>query len=110
MNNTNFLFEDKLTWESPSEGVNRQIMGYNSDLMMVKISFEKGAIGAIHSHQHSQSSYVVSGKFEVEIAGKKSVLNSGDGFFVDPNIQHGVICLESGILIDTFAPMREDFI
>jgi len=27
-----------------------------------------------------------------------------------PNLPHGCICLEAGILIDTFSPIREDFL
>ena len=34
----------------------------------------------------------------------------GDGYFVAPNLPHGCVCLEAGVLIDTFSPMREDFL
>ena len=37
------------------------------------------------------------------------ILNKGDGFFAQPNIEHGVVCLDEGILIDSFTPYREDF-
>jgi quercetin dioxygenase-like cupin family protein len=85
-------------------------MGYESDIMLVKVNFEKGAIGYKHAHHHQQVSYVVDGKFEVEIDGKKEVLVSGDAFVIPSNIEHGAVCLEKGVLIDTFSPMREDFI
>jgi len=29
---------------------------------------------------------------------------------VHSNLVHGVVCLEKGVLIDVFNPMREDFI
>lgn len=51
-----------------------------------------------------------SGIFEVEIGGEKRVLKAGDGFLAPSNVPHGVVCLESGVLIDVFTPMREDFI
>jgi quercetin dioxygenase-like cupin family protein len=53
---------------------------------------------------------VHSGSFEVEVAGEKQVLNAGDVFFVPSNLIHGVVCLEAGMLLDVFSPMREDFI
>ncbi len=106
----NFLRESELAWESPAEGLKRQILGYDDELMLVKIVFDKGAVGALHCHPHSQSSYVVSGVFEVEINAQRRTLSAGDGFYVEPNAQHGVVCLEAGTLIDTFAPMREDFL
>ena len=35
---------------------------------------------------------------------------AGDGYYVAPNLPHGCVCLEAGVLIDTFTPMREDFL
>lgn len=105
-----FLFAKEIAIESPSTGITRQIMGYNEEIMLVKVIFEKGAIGYVHQHFHSQSSYIVSGKFEIEINNEKQILEAGDGFFVAPNIPHGALCLESGILIDSFSPARADFL
>ena len=105
-----FLLENELPWEPLNEGVSRQILGYNVELMMVKVSFEAGAVGALHSHPHSQTSYVASGRFEVEIDGLKRVLAAGDGYFIAPDLVHGVKCLEAGVLVDSFSPIREDFL
>ena len=96
--------------ETVAPGMTRQIMGYDKDLMLVKVNFEEGAIGYKHKHPHQQVSYVVNGKFEVEIAGIKEILGEGDCFVVPENSIHGVVCLKEGILIDTFSPMREDFV
>lgn len=91
-------------------GIWRQIMGYGEDIMLVKVQFEKGAVANAHKHIHSQSTYIVSGKFEIDMEGEKAIIQEGDGFFVAPNLLHGLVCLEAGTLIDTFSPMREDFI
>ena len=105
-----FFKEKEETWEDAGEGVFRQITGYNSQLMMVKVKFEKGAVGYEHDHFHPQSSYVASGKFKITIDGKSEILQKGDGFFVPPNARHGAECLEEGVLIDVFSPLREDFL
>jgi len=105
-----FYVESENPWEYVSEGVKRQITGYDVSIMMVKVAFETGGIGPIHQHYHSQTSYVVSGKFEVTINGEKRILLAGDAFYIAPNILHGAICLEAGTLIDVFSPIREDFI
>ena len=78
--------------------------------MVVSVKFEKGAIGTVHDHIHTQGSYVVSGKFEITINGKSEILEAGDGFYVPPHAPHGAKCLEAGILIDSFNPAREDFL
>lgn len=43
--------------------------------MAVHLCFDKGAIGAPHTHEiHDQIGYVVEGSFEAEINGEKRVL------------------------------------
>ena len=79
-------------------------------MMMVKIDFQKGGIGTPHKHVHTQMSYVESGVFEVTIGDKKQTLKKGDGYYIPSNIMHGAVCLEAGVLIDMFTPMREDFV
>ena len=105
-----FQIEDEMVWQEAGQGVRRQIMGDDGQLMMVKVQFEKGAVGTAHSHYHSQSTYVASGKFEVTIGDEKAVLSAGEGYYVEPDVLHGCVCLEAGTLIDTFSPVREDFL
>ena len=52
----------------------------------------------------------MSGKFEVTIGDEKMILSAGDGYYVEPDQLHGCVCLEAGVLIDTFSPMRQDFL
>lgn len=105
-----FIEDDSLEWQNAGEGVNRKIMAYDPSLMLMQVRFDKGGIGPIHRHPHVQITHVCSGVFEAEVAGEKKILNAGDSFFVPSNLWHGVLCLEAGILIDTFSPMREDFL
>ena len=106
-----FIKAENLTWEPAGENVRRQVMGWNEKCMMVKVEFLKsGAVGAVHSHPHIQNSYVASGKFEVMIGEHKRILQGGDGYFIESDIPHGVVCLEPGVLIDAFTPYRADFV
>jgi quercetin dioxygenase-like cupin family protein len=105
------FFNDADTeWEVMWEGIRRKIMGYDGRLMLVKVKFEKGAVAPVHHHPHSQSAYIVEGEFEVEIGNQKKILSAGDGFYIPPDVAHGVIALESGVVIDSFSPVREDFL
>ncbi len=106
-----FLYESELQWESPVPGLKRQIMGHNDELMIVKIDFEPGCDGGgPHSHPHSQCTVVVSGVFEVTIDGQTRTLKAGDGFYAAPGKVHMAKCIERGTLIDSFSPVREDFL
>ena len=105
-----FIENKDLPWEPIDTGVRRKIMAYDDKLMVVKVEFKKGGIGSLHQHHHSQITHVESGIFEVEIGDEKKILASGDAFYIPPNVMHGAVCLEDGVLIDVFSPMREDFI
>ena len=108
--NGTYQLERELQWEPAGEGVVRQVMAYDGQIMLVKVKFETGAVGAPHTHYHSQASYIVSGKFELTIGDEKKVLVAGDGYYVEPDQIHGAVCLEAGVLIDCFTPMRADFL
>jgi len=78
--------------------------------MMVKVKFGKGAVGSPHNHFHTQSTYCVSGKFEFTVGENKHLFKAGDALYIPPNEIHSVVCLEEGIIIDVFSPVREDFL
>lgn len=92
------------------EGVSRQILGFNDQLMTVKVIFKKGAVGDLHAHVHSQTSYCASGKFDFRVGEVSQILLPGDGVYIPSGMLHGVVCLEDGILVDSFNPARQDFL
>ena len=105
-----FIENASVEWENVDKGMKRKIMAYDDKLMVVKVEFEAGGIGTLHQHYHSQITHVESGVFEVEIGDEKKILKAGDAFYIPSNVMHGAVCLEAGVLIDVFSPMREDFI
>jgi len=105
-----YILTDKMDWQELGGGVSRKMLGYDNQVMMVLVKFEKGAIGSPHSHFHTQATYCAAGKFEFEIDGVKQVVTAGDGVYIQPNLVHSAVCLEPGTLIDTFSPVREDFL
>ena len=96
--------------ETVGEGLVRQIFGYNDAIMMARVEFDKDAVGTVHSHPHTQATYVESGEFDVYIDGEERRLGPGDSFFVGPGLDHGAVCRRAGVLIDVFSPAREDFL
>ena len=105
-----FQIAGEIPWQDLGAGVQRQLFGYDGKLMMVKVKFETGAIGQLHHHLHSQASFVESGVFELTIGDEKKLLRAGDGYYVPPHILHGCVCVEGGVLLDSFSPHREDLI
>lgn len=91
-------------------GVSRKVLAYNDQLMIVEVHFEKGGVGAVHTHPHLQSTYVQSGRFLFNIDGVDTEVAQGDTIAFPSNIPHGTVCLEAGVLVDIFNPMRQDFL
>lgn len=109
MKNFYSLPED-ITWTEVAPGNRRAVLSECPEMMLVAFRFEPGAVGALHSHPHTQVSYVAQGSFDVTVDGVTRRLGAGSSFIVAPNLVHGVVALEQGLLIDTFTPRRDDFL
>lgn len=110
MKSGSFLFLNEVSYEKMAEGVYRQVLGYDDNLMQVRVKFEQGSVASDHSHLHSQTSYIVSGSFEFKVGDEIRLVKAGDGVYIAPNVVHGVKCLEAGVVLDSFSPVRADFL
>lgn len=105
-----FVFSKELPLKNLGNGIQRKILAYSDNIMAVEVHFEQGAIGEMHNHPHEQLTYVLSGEFEFTIGEEKKIVTQGDVLYKESNIMHGCRCLKAGVLLDTFTPMREDFL
>lgn len=96
--------------EQLEPGIRRQLLAYGPEIMLCRVWFDDGAIGWVHSHPHSQSTFIESGRFAVMIDGEEHELGAGDSFYVAPHLEHGSRCIEAGVIIDAFSPVRADFL
>ena len=89
-------------------------LAHTDNLMMVVIDFNDGPTSEPdppHSHPHEQISYIAAGEVVVFLDGEPTKLGPGDIFTVPPDIPHSVQLLTSHVrLVDTFTPLREDFL
>lgn len=108
--NDRWAFHDAADAVSGGEGVTRRVLAYNDGLMCVENTFQTGAVGKLHSHPHTQITYVVSGVFSFTIDGETRTVRAGDTMLKTDSVVHGCVCLEAGILLDIFTPMRADFV
>ncbi|MBS6951982.1 MAG: cupin domain-containing protein [Enterocloster asparagiformis] len=106
----NWVFGRDIKGEETSPGVERRVLAYCDELMCVENVFQKGSIGAMHHHPHTQITYVASGRFRFTIGDQTREVAAGDTLLKQNDILHGCECLEDGILVDFFTPMRKDFV
>lgn len=105
-----WTFNKDIDMEPCGEGVERKILAYCDRLMCIENHFKKGAVGKLHSHPHTQLTYVADGKFEFQIGDEKKTVSKGDTLLKQDGVEHGCICLEDGVLLDFFTPMRDEFV
>ncbi len=105
-----FLDGKDAVWQVTGEGRRMQMLCYNDALMMLRWEFATGAVGAPHTHPHTQAAYIESGLFDVTINGVTQRLGPGSSYVVDGGVLHGAVCIEAGTMVDSFTPHREDYI
>lgn len=105
-----YVFHKDAELQNVGMGLDRRIMAYDEELMLVEVTMDTGAVGALHTHPHHQVDYLVSGCVEFELEGDKRIMRAGDSVVIPQNAVHGARALEPSVLLDIFAPMRKDFI
>ena len=96
------------------EGLERKLIS-GENLMTVIIDFSDGPWKQPeppHNHVHEQTSYVAEGEIIFFCEGEPDQhLKAGDMFFVPSGRMHTVQLLTEKVrLVDSFTPLREDFI
>lgn len=64
----------------------------------------------MHNHPHEQITGVLSDKAEFAIGDETQRVEAGDALYKKPEIMRGCHCLEAGVLLDNFTPVRTGFI
>ncbi|MFW6226584.1 MAG: cupin domain-containing protein [Bacteroidota bacterium] len=94
-------------------GVERKRAHLNN-LMTAIVDFTDGPMDEPeppHSHPHEQISYIAEGELHVFIGEEKHHLKAGDIFLVPSNVKHTIQTLTKRVrIIDSFSPIREDFL
>lgn len=89
-------------------------LSYSENLMMAVIDFDDGPTSEPdppHHHPHDQVTYVAAGEIIFFLDGEPTRLGAGDMFTVPANVPHTIQLLTSHVrLVDTFTPLREDFL
>ena len=106
----NIVFHSEAALRDLGGGVSRRVLAHTEQLMVVEVHFEEGGVGSVHTHPHCQNTYVLSGRFRFTVDGEPVEVGPGDTLAFPSGVPHGTVCLEKGVLLDMFAPMREDFL
>jgi quercetin dioxygenase-like cupin family protein len=91
-------------------GVVRRTLCSGDRVTLCEFTLEKGAVVPLHSHEHEQTGYVVSGRGLLQIGDEERELRAGDGYLAGSNVPHAVTALEPSIAIEVFSPPRKEYL
>lgn len=68
-----------------------------------------GAALPEHAHVHEQVAHVLSGEFQLTVAGEPRVLTPGVVAHIPSGVRHSGRAVTDCLLLDVFHPVREDY-
>lgn len=100
---------DNAVKEQLSDKITRQyVMGAQS--MLVKWTLKKGALISLHFHPNEQTTWITRGSVKVTSQGKDYIVKAGGVLIIPAYVPHEFTALEDTIDIDSFTPVRADWL
>jgi quercetin dioxygenase-like cupin family protein len=100
---------DEIKEEKLNDKITRKLaVGQNE--MIGRLQLAKGATVPPHKHLAEQITMVMSGALKFTIGGKDIEVRAGDVLVIPPNVVHSAIALEDTDDIDSFSPLRVDWL
>jgi quercetin dioxygenase-like cupin family protein len=100
---------DGIEEERISDKITRRVVSGDQS-MVVWWNAKAGAHAAAHSHPHEQIFWLIAGKMEVRIGGERRLCGPGDVAVIPGGMEHEIWFTTDTLVIDVFAPPREDFL
>jgi quercetin dioxygenase-like cupin family protein len=101
-------------WERESieplgTGLGRQVL-HTEHLTVARIHLAAGAVVPSHHHPNEQVANVLGGRLRFTVGSDEVVVAAGESLAIPSDVPHGVVALEDSLVLDVFAPRREDWI
>ena len=105
-----FYKQTKEGYAAPAEGVRLKTLVHGEKTHMCEFRLKKGSLLPKHSHPHEQTGYLVSGRVDLFIEGKKLEALPGDGWCIPGDAEHWADSLEDSVVVEVFSPVRDDYL
>ena len=92
------------------KGVSFEVLAVGEKSMLTKMNYKIDNNVPKHSHPNEQNGYVVSGEYMIEYGDVKEIIKQGDSYSISENIEHSLVVIKAGEVIDVFTPPREDYL
>ena len=103
-----------LRWEDePVEALGTSIgrrMVNGESMTLAYITLAAGAVVPSHEHPNEQIATVLSGKLRFVVGQEEREVGAGESVLIPSGAPHRVEALEESVVLDAFAPRREDWL
>jgi quercetin dioxygenase-like cupin family protein len=82
---------------------------HSDQITQGRVDIQPGAVIPDHSHPHEQWTLLLSGSFELTVAGVPYVLKPGQMLYIAPHERHSARALTASVVLDVFHPPRDDY-
>jgi unsaturated pyranuronate lyase len=95
--------------EQLSAGIGRQML--NGEAMtLARVVLAAGAVVPDHRHDNEQIANVLSGRLRFVIGDEEREVMAGESVLIPGGVPHRVEALDDSVVLDAFAPRREDWL
>ena len=98
-----------VTEDTLIDGIRRRIVT-GEKAMLGLLFFPKGAKVPTHAHESEQITNVLDGVLKFLIDGNEIIVRAGETLVIPSNVEHSAEALEETDEIDTFSPIRTDWL
>jgi quercetin dioxygenase-like cupin family protein len=89
--------------------IGRQML--NGDGMtLARITLAAGAVVPEHHHENEQIATVLAGRLRFVVGEEEREVAAGESVLIERDIPHRVEALENSVVLDAFAPRRDDWL
>jgi len=79
-------------------------------MTIARIVLGAGAVVPSHEHSHEQIATVLEGRLRFVVGTEEYVVEAGDTVIVPSGVSHRVEALVDSLVLDVFAPVRDDWL
>lgn len=95
--------------EALATGIGRRVL--NGEAMtLAQITLSAGASVPLHEHPNEQVATVLSGRVRFLVADEEVDVAEGESVLIPGGVPHRVDALEDSVVLDAFAPRRDDWL
>ena len=106
------MFRKKGSAESRQlvHGVHLSTLVHGEKTLMGEFKIAKGSVIPAHAHPHEQTGIMISGKLRFKVEAEIFDAGTGDSWCIPGNVEHSAEALEDSVVVEVFAPVREDYL